>query len=240
MRRTLLIISGLVAAAALAVALLPLGWVTGRYVPGLEAEAVSGSIWDGEIRGARYEGLEIGDLKAGLAWQPLLRGEAEIGWTRLERQRGDRLAGRASLSRGVRRVSGVTGTVALPVMAGGVAGGVLVLVGLEDVTVVTDVRGRCRSVSGVVTATLAGLPVIGTTPTLTGAPACEGEAFHAPMRLADETVGLDLRLWPSGRWQADLSIRRQTELVTRLLELAGFERNAGGVSIRFAGTTGGA
>jgi general secretion pathway protein N len=240
MRRVLLIVSGLVVLAALVVALFPLGWVTGRYVPGLEATSVSGSVWDGEIRGARYEGLEIGDLKAGLAWQPLLRGEAEIGWSRLERQRGDRLVGRATLSRGVRRVSGVTGTVALPVMAGGFAGGMLVLVGLEDVTVVTDVRGRCRSVTGEVTATLAGLPVIGTTPPLTGAPVCDGEAFHAPMGLADESIGLDLRLWPSGRWEADLSICRQTELVTRLLELAGFARTEGGASIRLAGTTGSA
>jgi general secretion pathway protein N len=244
MRRALLIVSGLVGLVVLGAALLPLGWVTGRYVPGLEADSVSGSIWDGEIRGARYAGQEIGDLKAGLAWQPLLRGEAEIGWTRLERQRGDRLAGRATLSRGVRRVSGVTGTVALPVKAGGLAGdlagGMLLLVGLEDLTVVTDVRGRCRSVSGVVTATLAGLPVIGTTQPLTGQPVCEGEAFHAPMRLADETLELDLRLWPSGRWQADLAIRRQAELVTRLLEMAGFERTAGGVSIRFAGTAAGA
>lgn len=241
MRRALLILSGLVALALLAGALLPLGWVTARYVPGLEAESVSGSIWRGRIRGARYEGIPIGDVDAGLAFGPLLRGEAEIGWSRMERQRGDRLSGRASLSRGDQRLSGVTGTVALPMRVGGAA----VVVGLDDVTVVTDRRGRCRMVAGRVSATVEGLPLIGALPPLSGVPACDGEAFHAPLGAGDGSVGLDLRLWPArggmrGRWQADLSIRRQSPLIMGLLELAGFQRTADGVSISLAGVAGSA
>lgn len=244
MRRTLLMVSGLIGLLALGVALLPLGWVTGRYVPGLEADSALGSIWDGKVLGARYQGLEIGDLEVGLALQPLMRGEAEIVWSRLERTRGDRLSGRATLSSGVRLVTGVTGTVALPLKAGGLSGKLaedsLVLVGLEDLTVVTDALGRCRSVAGTVTATVAGMPVIGTIPPLTGVPVCAAAGFQAPMALADERVGLDLGLLPGGQWQADLRVRRQTELVIRLLEMADFQRTQDGVSIRFAGTAGSA
>jgi general secretion pathway protein N len=232
MRRIFLILLGVLLVAAVAVALLPLSWVTGRYLPGLEAEAVSGTIWNGRIRAARYQGVPIGDVEAGLVLQPLLKGEAEIGWTRLEQARGDRLAGRATLSRGLGRVSDVSGTVTLPVPVGGVS----VLVALEGVTVVTDRRGRCRAVSGDVTATVAGLPMIGALPPLGGQPRCDGEAFHAPLGLADGSIGLDLRLWPARRWEADLALRQLSPLIVGLLELAGFRRTEDGVAIRTGGT----
>lgn len=228
MRRIFILLVGLVAVAAVALAVLPLRWVTARYLPGLEADSVSGSVWNGRIRGARYQGLAIGDVDAGLSVRPLLRGDAEIRFKRL----GERLEGYAMLSRGVRKVSGVEGTVTLPSPVGGIA----VVLGLQDVSVETDAAGGCRAVSGTVTATVGALPVIGEIPPLEGQPRCDGDAFHAPMELADRSVGLDLRLWRTGGWQADLAIRNANVLAAGLLELAGFSRTADGMTLRIAGT----
>jgi general secretion pathway protein N len=229
MRRILLILVGLGAVVAGVLAFLPLAWVTDRFVPGLEATSVSGTIWDGQIRGARYQGVPIGDLDAQLALKPLLRGDAEIAWQRL----GEPLAGRATLSSGVRRVSEVTGTVTLPVPLGGVAVGLA----LDGVTLETDVAGRCRAIEGVVTAQLGGLPVIGAIPPLSGKPRCDGEGILVPLGLTDNSIGLDLRAWRTGRWQADLAIRQQSPFVLGLLELAGFQRTADGALLRLDGRT---
>jgi general secretion pathway protein N len=225
MRRIGLLLLGLLGLAALVIAVLPLRWVTDRYVPGLEAEQVEGSIWKGRIRGARYQGLFIGDVDAGLAPAPLFRGEAEIRFNRL----GERLAGRATLSRGARRVSDVSGSVTVQ------AAGLPLVLGLEDVTVETDARGRCRAVTGTVTASVGPLPVIGNLPQLAGQPRCDGETFHAPLALPDGASSLDMRLWPSGRWQAMLALRNIHPIVAGLLETAGFARTADGLVLQLEG-----
>ncbi|MGL6043446.1 MAG: type II secretion system protein N [Sandaracinobacteroides sp.] len=228
MRRIFLFSLGLLLALAAGIAVLPLGWVTTRYLPGLEATSVSGTIWDGRIRGARYQGLPVGDVDAALQVRPLLRGEAEIAFQRL----GEPLSGNATLSRGLRRVTDVTGTITFPAPLGGSA----VVLALDRVALETNAQGSCRAVSGTVTATLGGLPVIGSVPPLEGQLRCDGDAFHAPLALADRSVGLDARLWPTGSWQADLAIRNRNPLVLGLLELAGFGRTAEGVALRMAGT----
>ncbi len=227
MRKVGWLFLALLGVAALGIAVLPLRWVTDRYVPGLEAERVEGSIWKGRIRGARYQGLAIGDVDAGLAPAPLLRGEAEIRFARL----GERLAGRVTLSRGTRRVSGVSGSVTVP------AAGVPLVLGLEDVTVETDARGRCRAVSGTVTATVGPLPIIGDLPELRGQPVCDGEAFHAPLGLPDGASRLDMRLWPTGRWQARLLLGAIHPILGGLLETAGFTRTADGLVLELEGRT---
>jgi hypothetical protein len=201
--------------------------VTDRYVPGLEAERVEGSIWKGRIRGARYQGLFIGDVDAGLAPAPLLRGEAEIRFARL----GERLAGRALLSRETRRVSDMSGSVTVA------AAGLPLVLGLEDVAVETDARGRCRAVSGTVTASIGPLPIIGDIPQLRGQPACDGEAFHAPLGLPDGASRLDIRLWPAGRWQALLALQNIHPIAAGLLETAGFTRTEDGLVLALEGRT---
>jgi general secretion pathway protein N len=216
MRRTGLLLLGLLLLAGLLIAFLPLSWVTQRYVPGLEADRVEGTIWKGRIRGARYQGIPLGDVDAGLAVAPLLRGEAEIAFARL----GEQLAGRATLSRTTRQLTDVSGTITLA------ARGVPLVLGLEDVTVQTDLRGRCLAVSGTVTATVGPLPLIGELPQLAGQPRCDGEAFHAPLALPDGPSSLDVRLWPSGRWRADLAVRNVHPILAGLLETAGFTRTA--------------
>jgi len=225
MRRIGLFLAGLLALAALVIAFLPLRWVTDRYVPGLEAASVEGTIWNGRIRGASYQGLAIGDVDAGLAPGPLLRGKAEIRFARL----GERLEGQVTLSRTTRRVSGLDGTVTVP------AAGLPLLIGFGDVTVETDPRGRCRAVSGSVTASVGPLPVVGTLPKLAGQPRCDADGFHAPLALPDGAGSLDMRLAPSGSWQADLALRNLHQMVVTLLEAAGFGRTADGVMLSLEG-----
>jgi general secretion pathway protein N len=224
-RKLGLLLLGLLAVAALVIAFLPLRWVTDRYVPGLEAQQVDGTVWKGRVRGARYQGLAIGDVDARLALRPLLRGEAEIGFERL----GERLAGRVTLSRDARRVSDLTGTVTLS------ARGLPLLLGLEDVAVETDTAGRCRAVTGTVSASLPKLPVVGELPPLVGQPRCDGDIFHVPFVLDEAGVGLDVRLGPNGRWRADLLLRNVPPIMAGLMEVAGFSRTSEGLVLTLEG-----
>jgi general secretion pathway protein N len=225
MRRIGWLLIGLAALAAVIFAFLPLSWVTTRYVPGLETASVEGSIWKGRIRGARYQGIAIGDVDAGLAFRPLLKGEAQIDFQRL----GERLDGRVTLSRGTGRVSDLSGTLTVRTPA------VPIVLGLDDVSVITDLAGRCRSVSGTVTASIGPLPVLGELPPLVGQPRCAGEAFLVPMALPEGGAGLDVRLWATGRWQADLAVTNTHPLVAGLLETAGFQRTADGLVLVMEG-----
>lgn len=216
--------------AGLAIAFLPLAWVTDRHVPGLEADSVSGSIWNGRLRNARYAGLAVGDVAAGLSASALLRGRAELGFTRLD----ERLEGRLGVGRGLRRVSGLDGTLTLP-LAGEPVVPLALRLGFRDARLETDARGRCRAAGGQVEARLVGLPVPGTLAPLAGTPVCEGDALLLPLAAAGGSPGLDLRVAPDGAWSADLAVRAGDPLAVALLGAAGFAREGDRLVLRLVG-----
>jgi hypothetical protein len=146
------------------------------------------------------------------------------------------LLGRAALSRDVRRVEGVGGELALPLGRTGLAA----RVELADVLLETDLRGRCRAVAGTVRATLAGVPVLGETPALSGTPRCDGDVVRVP--LADETgsLALELGLQPDRRWTAELSVRAANPLLRTLLGTAGFALDPDRATISASGVLGSA
>jgi general secretion pathway protein N len=217
--------------AALAIAALPLSWVTARYVPGLEADAVSGSIWNGRLVNARYAGLAIGDVEAGLRASALLSGKAELGFERL----GERLSGRVGVGRGLRSVSGLEGTLTLPLAGRQPALPLALTLGFRDAFLEADARGRCRAAGGEVTAELGGLPVIGSSPMLTGTPACAGELLLLPLAAPGGAAGLDLRVAPDGAWSADLALSVRDPLVAALLGTVGFAADGDRLTLRLAG-----
>jgi general secretion pathway protein N len=208
------LLAGLVAV-GLALVFLPLSFVTGRLAPGLEAEQIDGSIWKGRLRQARYNGLPLGDIDVGLDPGRLLKGEASLAFTRRE----PRLAGRAGGTRSERRIEAVTGEVPLAILPPPVPAAVVMF---EDASARFGLRGNCLSASGTVGARLTGVPFLGDTPALSGTPSCDGDALFAPLEAPGGRIGLDLRLWANGRWQAGLKLRAESPLAKAALAAAGF------------------
>jgi general secretion pathway protein N len=227
----------------------PLDRVVRSQIPGLEADAVTGTIWRGQVRGGRYQGLALGDVDVGLIPQSVLRGAPQVRFHRLQGPVSGRivlardvsrvegpLLGRVALSRTVRRVEGVAGELTLPLGQTGLAA----RVELADVMLETDLRGSCRAVAGTVRATLAGVPILGDTPPLAGEPRCDGPAIRVPMALADGSMGLDLRLQPDRRWDAELSVRVANPLLRTVLGTAGFALGPDRATLALSGALGSA
>lgn len=247
MRRMGVVLALLLGVMALVVWRLPLARVVETQIPGLEADSVTGTIWNGQVRGARYQGIALGDVDVGLIPQSLLRGAPQVQFHRLQGPVSGRivvsrdvsrvegpLLGRAALSREVRRVEGVGGELALPLGRTGLAA----RLELADVMLETDLRGRCRAVAGTVRATLAGVPVLGETPALSGTPRCDGAAIRVPMALGDDSMGLDLRLQPDRQWDAALSVRAVSPLPRAMLGAAGFALGPDRATLALSGTLG--
>jgi general secretion pathway protein N len=212
---------GLLVVLGLAVWLMPLTLVVRQVAPGLEAEAISGSIWKGRLRNARYAGVPLGDLDVGLDPRRLLQGEVSLGFSRL----GPQLDGRLGGSRDELTAEGLTGAVVLPLLPPPVPE---VRVHLSEAHLRLDRAGRCRSAGGEVTALLQGVPLIGETPPLVGVPRCDGDALLAPLVAPGGDSGLDLRLWPDGRWQGGLWLKGLPPLAGVALQALGFGVDAQG------------
>lgn len=214
MRRVISVLLVLLAGLAVVAWRFPLDRIVPARIPGLEVESVSGTIWAGEVRGARYQGLALGDVDLALLPRTLLSGAPQVRFDRLQGP----ISGRVWLSREVRRVEGVTGELALPMGRTGLSA----RIEMAGVALETDLSGNCRQVEGAVEATLTGIPLIGTTPPLAGTPRCDGNAMLVPLALPDGSMGLDLALQPDRRWRGDLSLRVPNPLLRTLLGTAGF------------------
>ncbi len=212
---------GLLAVLGLAVWLMPLDLVVRQVAPGLEADGISGSIWNGRLRNARYGGMPLGDVHVGLDPGRLLAGEASLGFSRL----GPPLEGRLGGSRHELKAEALTGEVVLPLLPPPAPE---VRVELQDANVRLDRAGRCRSAGGQVTARLQGVPIIGETPPLVGSPRCDGEALLAPLVAPGGGTGLDLRVWPDGRWHGGLWLKGLPPLAEVALQALGFGMDADG------------
>lgn len=219
----------IVALLALVVLFLPLGFVLRQAAPGLEAERVEGSIWNGRLRGASYGGIPIGDVDAGLDFGRLLNGEANVRFERL----GPRLSGRAGGTREDRRLEGLNGELPLPILPQGLPP---VLLQFEDVSLHLGRRQNCLSASGVVTASLPDLPGLRRLPSFSTTPRCEGDALVVPLNAPDQRLALHIGVAPGGVWNAGLGIRLESPLAVAALVAAGFTATPEGVRLDSSGT----
>lgn len=205
----------------LAVWLMPLDLVVRRAVPGLEADAISGSIWKGQLGNARYAGVPLGDLEVGLSAKRLLAGEASLDFVR----QAPRLEGRLGGSRQELKAEALTGELVLPLLPPPAPE---VRVALSGAEVRLDRAGRCRAAGGAVAAVLQGVPLIGETPPLAGTLRCDGAALLAPLVAPGGGTGLDVRLEATGRWQAGLWLSGLAPIAEMGLVALGFRRDAAG------------
>jgi hypothetical protein len=214
MRKFLVALLVLLGVAALVAAFLPMRLVTGGAIPELEAESVSGTIWNGQLRGVRYQRVPVGDVDAGLSLGSVLRLQPEVRFRRPDRS----LGGFAGITRGERRLADVTGALDVPLGRSGLS----LALGFEELALVTDTGGRCLRVSGMVTASLGNVPVLGSTPAMRGAPGCEGEGIRLPLLLEQGGMGLDIRIGRRLDWTAELSVLPANRLVGAGMLLGGF------------------
>lgn len=217
-----------VGALALLILFFPLSAATSRLAPGLEADSVSGSIWSGRLRNARYAGLPLGDVDVGLDAGRLLKGEASLRFHRM----GPTLSGRAGGTRQDRRLEELSGELPLQLLPYPAPA---LTIRFQDVHTTLSPRGACRSAGGQVSTSLSGIPFLGETPALSGSPACDGDRLFAPLRLPGDRAGLDLWLSANGSWTGKLRLRPDNRLALVGLAAAGFAIEGGDATLTAEG-----
>ena len=210
---------------------LPLRLVVNRLAPGLEADTIEGSIWNGQLRNARWQEVPLGDLDVGLEFLSLFTGKANLNFTRLQPELNGRLGGNRKLI----RIEGLEGELRLALLPAP-----LPEIGLQfaGVSAVFEKSRGCISTGGVVTATIKGLPIIGDAPPLSGAPRCDGDALFVPLVATSGQIGLDLWLWQDGRYRGGLRVSKPSPLVQIALIATGFTPVDGGVALFAEGRAG--
>ncbi|MFN3514115.1 MAG: type II secretion system protein N [Phenylobacterium sp.] len=200
----------LAATAPLSVALA----VSGAPARGLSAQTVSGGVWRGELRGAAFGGLPLGDLRVGLDPLSLVVGRASL-WFEGETSaapKGRLQATRSGLS--LHKLNG-----AVPVER------VLTGLPLEGRLVFQDARvafsgGACREAGGRVA--LRGVPVggLGVELEADGPLACVNQDLVAA--LTGPVVSVEVRIAGDGGYRARTTVQAADAAIR------GFERTATG------------
>lgn len=215
-RRAMFLAMFAIAVIALLPMRLALGWA-GLDAQFFSAREVRGSLWSGRLVEARFGDIALGDLKAGVSPLALLIGRARIALS----APGDGLSGVVEIGRNRAAVLNATGPLTpgsafapLPVTA----------LDLDDVSV-RFVDGACEGAEGRVRATLSGSwqgqPLPGA---LSGAARCDAGALLLPLSNG-AGEGAALRLWPDGRYRAELTLVPTDPLIAGRLDASGFVAN---------------
>lgn len=189
--------------------------------PPLSAASISGSLWHAALSQAAIGSASLGQVELTLQPAALLQGRLQ--W-QISGAIGGQLYQSASGGGGQALAGTLPGT-ALPGLP-------LAGISLNDVSVLIDGDGRCRSASGQIGATLA-VALAGQT-SLSGAPRCEGSALLLPLASPDGRVKLDVRIERQG-WQARLAIAGAAPAEAAALAAAGFGRVNGETVLNRAG-----
>lgn len=210
---------------------LALGWF-GLAEQGMTAREVTGSIWAGGLREARFGQIALGDLSAGVSPLQLLVGRARVDLDGLAAAPAPRLSGAIGISRYSFGLDDVTAS--LPVGTAFRPVPVTVL-DLEDVSV--RFRGDvCEQAEGRVRATMAGeIGGLAVPASLTGTARCDGGALLLPLTSAAGGEGSTIRLWPDGRYRADLTLQPSDPAATARLQAAGFIATGAGMQLAIEG-----
>lgn len=210
---------------------LALGWF-GLAEQGMTAREVTGSIWAGDLREARFGEIALGDLSAGVSPLQLLVGRARVDLDGAAVPPAPRLSGAIGVSRHSFGLDHVTAS--LPV--GNAFRPVPVTtLDLEDVSV--RFRGEtCEQAEGRVRATMAGdTGGLAMPAALTGNARCDGGALLLPLTSAAGGEGSTIRLWPDGRYRAELTLQPGDPATTARLQASGFVATGAGMQLAIEG-----
>lgn len=212
---------------------LALGWF-GLAEQGMTAREVTGSIWAGELREATFGRIALGDLSAGAAPVPLLVGRARVDLNGSERAQSaaPQLSGAVTITRHSFGLDDLTAS--LPV--GSTFQPVPVtLLDLQDVSV--RFRGdSCEEAEGRVRATMSGeIGGLAVPASLNGNARCDGGALLLPLVSAAGNEGSTIRLWPDGRYRAELTLQPPDPAAAARLQASGFIETQRGLELAIDG-----
>lgn len=204
---------------------LALGWF-GLGEQGLTARRVTGSVWDGGLREAKFGEVALGDLAAGVRPLPLLIGRGSVT---IE---GPALDAVLEVTRHGVGLRDATATLPIgqafdpvPVTA----------LSLGDVTARFE-GDTCEEASGQVRATLSGDVQGVPLPTaLTGAARCDNGALLLPLASAAAGEGIVVRVFGDGRYRTELTLVPGDPLVGQRLTGAGFVPGGAGYVLAIEG-----
>lgn len=214
------------------IVLLPLRLVLGWFdldQSRVAAREATGSVWFGGVREAQVGSIALGDLAARLSPWPLAVGRARIevsGQVAPESSTASRtIRGAVTASRHIVGIDDMTAS--LP--AGNVFAP-LPVTGLDLDNVSVRYRdGNCDKADGRVKAVLGGdIAGISLGQGLSGNARCDAGALLIPLVSQAGTEHVDLRLWQSGRFVAQLTVRPGDPTIAQKLELGGFRPTAKG------------
>lgn len=210
---------------------LALGWF-GLAEQGMTAREVTGSIWAGHLREARFGQIALGDLSAGVSPLPLLVGRARVDLGGTAEPPAPRLSGAIGISRHSFGLDDITAT--LPV---GTAFRPVPVTSLDLQDVSVRFRGEaCDVAEGRVRATMTGeLGGIAVPATLTGNARCDGGALLLPLVSAAGNEGSTIRLWPDGRYRAELTLQPSDPAAEARLQAVGFVQTQNGMEMAIEG-----
>ncbi len=197
---------------------------------GFAAREARGTLWVGALREVQFGSVSIGDLQARLNVLPLFLGRARVALD--SETEGSTLKGGVSASRGSFGLDDLSvrlGTAAafapLPISS----------IDLQDVSArfsdgaCVDADGRVRAE---VQGQMGGLTLPGG---LTGTARCEGEALLLPLTGQSGLETLNLYIYSSGRYRADLIVQASDPVLQQQLVAAGFTAGTGGLALTVNG-----
>lgn len=194
---------------------------------GLGARAVTGSLWSGALTEARFRGVALGDLDAGLSLLPLLVGEARM---RLEGPAWRGTLIQAGSTVGVTGLSGRLGPEALAAE--------LPVNGIEFES--ADIRfrdGVCAQAAGAVRLEpRATAPAMASLGQLSGTLRCDGQAVLAPLVSGSGRERVDLRLFGDGRYSLSLVVKADDPATAAALSANGFVATTDGLTLTTEGS----
>ncbi len=170
---------------------------------GVSARQVRGLLWRGRIDGLALGAVNLGDVRAAVSPVQLLVGRVRLDLWRDDPQQAEALRGAWTAGFNQRGIDDVTG--ALPV---GAAFAPLPLSALELDDVTVHFAGdSCAVAEGRVRARFGG-PFAGLrlAQGLSGAAVCDGTAVLLPLVSQTGLEKLALRLWPDGRFTAQIRV----------------------------------
>lgn len=217
------------------VALFPLRLAIGLFGladEGLSAREVTGPVWWGAAGEARYGGVALGDVSAGLSPVQLFVGRARVDVAGREGTANESLRGAFSFSRSISGIDDVSGTLPagdafapLPVTA----------ITLDDVSVRFS-DGRCERAEGRITASIdATIPQLNLPPTLSGNARCQAGALFVPLASTAQAESITISIEADGKYRAVLTVRPADPAAATALAGAGFRQNGAGLQMTVNG-----
>jgi general secretion pathway protein N len=193
---------------------------------GVAARDVRGTVWSGGIDQLMLGTTSLGSVNAGLSPLSLLVGRARFDMWR-HNGAADDWSGAVTVGFGRIGIDDVTG--ALP-LGRTFAPLPLSSFVMEDVTAYFA-GDRCGHAEGRVRAQLAGqFPGLNLTQGLSGVASCDGEALLLPLISQSGMERVNLRVWRSGRYVAEMRVETADAALGEALAKAGFVE-AGGVRV---------